>query len=289
MRRLLAGIVAVVALAVASPAEAATVTVRIVKAGFTPSAVTIDFGSTVVWRNADTVNHQVVADTGAFASPILRPNQTYSFTFRTSGTFRYHDALEPAERGRVTVRGQPPSLTLGASLPIVVAGTTVTLTGTVSNRKAGEQVTIWHVPYGQTALAQLAVVLTGTGGGYGYNVTPSIFTSYEARWSSAISAQVTVQVKPKITFLPHGRRFYAKVFAPGASFARKLVYLQRRSPFGQWVTVRKLLLGPLSGRIFSIRRLRGVFTYRVYITVNQAGPGYLDGVSGTQTLRRLRR
>lgn len=288
MHRLLAGIVAVLALTVVSPAGAATVTVRIVKAGFTPNAVTVDFGSTVVWRNADTVNHQVVADTGMFASPILRPNQSYSFTFRTAGTFLYRDALEPAERGRITVRGPPPSLTLGTSGPIIVAGSTATLTGVVSNRKAGEQVTIYHLPYGQTSLVQLAVVLTGTGGGYTYTVLPTIFTSYETRWAGAISAQVTVQVKPKISLLPHGRRFYAKVAVPGTSFAGKVVYLQRRSPFGQWVTVRTLALGPQSGRLFAIRRLRGVFTYRIYMTVNQAGPGYLDGASGTQTIRRRR-
>jgi plastocyanin len=289
MRKLLVAVVAGLALTVPAPTGAATHTVRIVKAGFSPSALTIDFGSTVVWRNADTVNHQVVADTGAFASPILRPNQTYSFTFRTAGTFRYRDALEPAERGRITVKGPPPSLTLGASAPIVVAGTQITLTGVVSTRKAGEQVTLYHVPYGQTSLIQLAVVLTGTGGGYSYIVTPSILTSYEARWSSAISAQVAVQVKPKVAFLPRGQRFYAKVFAPGASFARRLVYLQRRSTFGQWVTVRKLALGPSSGRIFSIPRLRGSVIYRIYLTVNQAGAGYLDAASGTQRVRGVRR
>jgi plastocyanin len=285
MRRLTPVLVAGLALAVATPAEAATVTVRIVRAGFTPSAVTINFGDTVVWRNADTVNHQVVADSGAFASPILRPGRTYSFTFRTAGTFRYRDALEPSERGRIVVRGPPPSLSLAASQAILVAGQTVTLTGTISTRQAGETVTLYHAPYGQTSLIQLAVVLTGSGGTFSYATVPSIFTSYEARWKSAMSAQVTVQVKPKVTFLPRGRRFYTQVSAPGASFARRFVYLQRRSPLGQWVSIRKLVLGPRSGRIFAIPRLRGVRVYRVFLTVNQAGLGYLDSQSGTQKVR----
>lgn len=288
MRKLLPGIVAGLALAVGPSAEAATVTVRIVKSGFSPSAVTINFGDTVLWRNADTTDHQVVADTGAFASPILRPGHTYSFTFRTAGTFRYRDALEPAERGRITVRGPPPSLTLGASQPIVVAGGQVTLTGVVSSQKAGESVTLYHQPHGQPSLIQLAVVLTGAGGGFSYATTPSILTSYEARWKSAVSAQVLVQVKPKVTFLPQGRRFVARVFAPGATFAGRFVYLQRRSALGQWVSVRKLVLGPLSGRIFSIPRLRLTWTYRIFLTVNQAGPGYLDSQSGTQRLPRRR-
>jgi plastocyanin len=277
------------AVATPAPTGAATVTVRIVRAGFTPTAVTINFGDTVVWRNADTVNHQVVADSGAFASPILRPNQTYSFTFRTAGTFRYRDALEPAERGRVVVRGPPPSLSLAASQAIILGGQTITLTGTVSTQRAGETVTLYHAPFGQTSLIQLAVVLTGTGGTFTYTTMPSIFTSYEARWRTAISAQVTVQVKPRVTFLPRGRRFYAQVSAPNASFARRFVYLQRRSALGQWVSVRKLVLGPRSGRIFAIPRLGSPAVYRIFLTVNQAGPGYLDSQSGTQRVRaRLR-
>jgi plastocyanin len=285
MRRLTPLIAAGLVLAVAAPAEAATVTVRIVRAGFSPSAVTVNFGDTVVWRNADNVNHQVVADTGAFASPILRPGQAFSFTFRTAGTFRYRDALEPSERGRIVVRGPPPSLSLGASQSIIVAGQTITLTGTVSTRRAGESVTLFHVPHGQTALIQLAVVLTGAGGTFNYTTTPAILTSYEARWGSAISAQVAVQVKPKVTFLPRGRRFYAQVSAPGASFFRRIIYLQWRSPLGQWVSVRRLALGPRSGRIFTISRLRTARVYRIFLTVNQAGPGYLDSNSGTQRVR----
>lgn len=285
MRRLTPALLAGVALAAAAPADAATVTVRIVRAGFSPNAVTINAGDTVVWRNADTTNHQVVADSGAFASPILRPGATYSFTFRTAGTFRYRDALEPSERGRVVVRGPPPSVSLAASAPIVVAGQTITLTGVVSSRRAGESVTVYHAPHGQTSLIQLAVVLTGSGGTFTYTTTPSILTSYEARWRNTMSAQVAVQVKPKVTFLPQGRRFYARVLAPNASFAGRFVYLQRRSALGQWVSLRKLVLGPRSGRIFTLPRLRVTAVYRIFLTVNQAGPGYLDSNSGTQKVR----
>ena len=49
------------------------------------------------------------------------------------------------------------------------------------------------------------------------------------------------------------------------------IYLQRRSKFGQWVTVEKLKLGPNSGRIFNAPHLKGTSTYRVYMTTNQAG------------------
>ena len=92
-------------------------------------------------------------------------------------------------------------------------------------------------------------------------------------------------MRPKLTLLPFGGRFYAKVVSP-VSYAGKFIYLQRRSRFGQWVPIEQLKLGPLSGRIFSMPRVHGTFTYHVYISQNTAGPGYLDGWSGTQKVRR---
>jgi len=47
------------------------------------------------------------------------------------------------------------------------------------------------------------------------------------------------------------------------------------------VTVQKLKLGPNSGRIFKAPHVKGTFTYRVYITTNQAGTGYLDSWSNS--------
>ena len=96
-----------------------------------------------------------------------------------------------------------------------------------------------------------------------------------------------MQVRPKLTLLPFQGRFYAKVLSP-VSYAGKYVYLQRLSKFGQWVTVEKLKLGPNSGRIFMAPHRKGTFTYRVYITTNQAGTGYLDAWSNSVRVRYRR-
>jgi plastocyanin len=290
MRRLLLGLAAVVTLSVSSSAGAATTGIKITKTGFSPKSVTIAFGDSVTWTNTDTADHQVVADSGSFASPILKHNQTYTFTFKTAGRFPYHDAIRSTLRGTIRVNGPPPSLTLGASAPIIIAGQPSTLSGVVSNQKTGENVTIYGQPWGAGSPVQVAVVQTVSGGGFSYTVGPTILTSYFAQWKSAKSAPVSVQVKPKLTFLPQGGRFYAKVIVPDHSFAGRYIYLQRRSLFGQWVTVAKLKLGPLSGRLFTINRRRGTGfdVFRVYITVDQAGNGYLDGASGTQKLKRRR-
>jgi len=53
------------------------------------------------------------------------------------------------------------------------------------------------------------------------------------------------------------------------------------------VTTRKLKLGRQSARVFRVRPARRT-TYRVYMSVNQAGAGYLDTWSGTQTVRPIR-
>ena len=93
MRRLLILLAAVATLSVSSSAGAATTGIKITKTGFSPKSVSIAFGDTVTWTNTDTADHQVVADNGSFASPILKHGQTYSFTFKTAGRFPYHDAI----------------------------------------------------------------------------------------------------------------------------------------------------------------------------------------------------
>lgn len=287
MRRILLVLASVVALAAVAVAGAATVTVGIVKDGFQPTVRTIEAGDTVTWRNRDTVPHQVVADSGAFASPVLAPGRTFSFVFRAAGTYRYRDALEPAERGRVVVKGPPPSVALGVTAPIVRFGDQIHVTGRISNGRAGQLVTIFGQPHGQASFAQLAVVTTTDNGVFDLVTAPAILTAYSATWNATRSQPVAVQVRPRITLLP-GRRGWLRAKATaGVSLAGRAILLQARSRFGQWVTVRKLTLGRQSARVFRVRPARRT-TYRVFMTINQAGAGYLESWSGTQTVRRLR-
>ena len=107
--------------------------------------------------NKDNANHQVLADKGQFVSPILRHNQSYSFTFNAAGTYTYKDELNPKRlTGTIIVKGLPPTLTLAASSQYVVYGDKVTLSGVISNHKGGEQVTIYYQPYPQPNLIQRA-------------------------------------------------------------------------------------------------------------------------------------
>jgi plastocyanin len=291
MRRLIPFVVTALALVLAAPAATATVTVEIRKSGFVPATVTINQDDSVTWRNVDTKNHQVVANGGQFASPILPPGKTYTRTFRSGGTFRYHDGLHPTLRGTVVVRGAPPQVTLAASAPVVKYGAQVTLTGTVSNRREGETVTLVQLPFGQTTKQVVATLQTTANGLFTFNVTPQIYTQYQAQWRSRESS-VFIQVQPMIK-LPYVSRsgwlhFYVTA---GQSFAGRFVYLQRFTLARTWVNVRKLQLGSRSGRIMSLRFVRSViprgrWSIRIYMPAVEMPGGYVDTWSGTQPVVR---
>jgi len=276
------------AFTLAAAGSAATVTVQIRSTGFSPATITITHGDKVTWHNADRAQHQVVANDGSFASPILHSGQSWTFTFARGGVFRYHDAFAPKLTGKITVKGPPPSVTLALSAPIVDYGTQVTLSGTVSNGAANESVEIDQQPWGQSSPAQLAIVKTGANGAYSYTVSPTLYTTYVAHWNKAASGNVVVQVAPKVR-LAVGRHGYMKasVSAPTSMWHRHL-YLQRISPFGQWVNLAALTLGQHNGRVFKPAAYlpRGVSHIRVFLSVNQAGNGLLAAHSGTQTVRR---
>jgi hypothetical protein len=70
------------------------------------------------------------------------------------------------------------------------------------------------------------------------------------------------------------------------SFANRVVYLQRLSRFGQWVNVRKVTIGSQSSRRFKQLMPKGTSRLRIFMTVNQAGVGYLGGMSGVLVFRR---
>ena len=287
MRRLISLAVGSVALVLAAPASTATTTVQIKRSGFLPASVTINQDDSVTWTNADTIDHQVVANGGSFSSPILKPGNTYTHTFRGGGTYRYHDGLHPTLKGTVVVRGAPPQVTLATSAPVVKFGGQVTLTGTVSNKKAGETVTLVMLPFGQTTKQVVATLQTTAGGAFTYTVTPQLNTTYQAQWKT-LESSVIVQVQPaiKLPFVSKSGFFHFYVTA-GTSFAGKTVFLQRYTLARTWVNIRTLTLGPKSGRLISVRFVRsliprGRWSIRVFMPATEMGGGYLDSWSGTQ-------
>ena len=278
MRRLIIVLVALGSFAVAGPANAAATKTVNIYSVFSPKSVTITQGDTVKWVNRDNANHQVLADKGQFVSPILRPAQTFSFTFQAAGTYTYKDELHPKVTGTIVVKGAPPTLTLLASTGSVVFGDKVTLSGLVSNHQPNEQVTIFYQPYPQPNPIQRAIVLTTTGGAFSFVVSPQILTTYQATWKGAFATPTTIQVQPRLTI---GRSGAWLLHAYGGrSFAGRSVQLQRLNTLtGQWVTLAKVQLDRRSGARVVVTLPKGLNHLRLAMSVNAAGAGLLGGTS----------
>jgi plastocyanin len=78
---------------------------------FTPAAIIVDQGTTVTWKNAGNVVHNVhkSADAVDFGAPFgvdtadFGPGQTYSFTFDKPGTYAYTCTVHSLMSGTVQV------------------------------------------------------------------------------------------------------------------------------------------------------------------------------------------
>ena len=86
-------------------APVATNAVSITNFAFSPAAVTVTAGSTVVWTNNDSVQHDITFDGGGIASSVLNQNDTFSHTFPTAGTYHYICSIHPFMHGTVIVTG----------------------------------------------------------------------------------------------------------------------------------------------------------------------------------------
>lgn len=88
-----------------SSAPVATDTVAIKGFAFSPANITVKKGATVTWTNQDTAAHTVTendSQIGPNSGPLAK-DQSYSFTFNTVGTFKYHCTFHSEMVGTVTV------------------------------------------------------------------------------------------------------------------------------------------------------------------------------------------
>ena len=155
-------------------------------------------------------------------------------------------------------------------------------------RTSGELITVDIVE--QDTVRQIAQALnltpfTGTSFMLEQSIRPTILTSYQAHWKTTSSLSVAVNVRPLVHLsASHGYGF-VKV-RTASSLKGKSVFIQRFTRFHQWVTMRRVVLGNNSSKLFHIRLKRGRHMLRAFVPAKQAGPGYLDGLSKTVKYRR---
>jgi len=78
-------------------------TVTIDGAKFSPSALTVKVGDTVVWVNKDILAHTATAKSGAFDSKVIQPGKSWKFVVRKKGEFAYTCVFHPMN-ATLTVR-----------------------------------------------------------------------------------------------------------------------------------------------------------------------------------------
>jgi amicyanin len=70
---------------------------------FSPPNLTVKAGTTVTWRNKDDIPHTVASSTRVFKSGAIDTDDSYSFTFKESGTYQYFCSLHPHMTGKIVV------------------------------------------------------------------------------------------------------------------------------------------------------------------------------------------
>jgi plastocyanin len=88
--------------AVAAPP---TTDVQILAKGFmfTPTKLTVKAGTRVRWVNQDEEPHTVVSADGLFRSGALDTKDSFSYTFKKPGTYRFICSIHPQMVGTVVV------------------------------------------------------------------------------------------------------------------------------------------------------------------------------------------
>ena len=257
-----------------------TVNVSIAATGFVPDEIRIRPGDTVVWKNNDTNNHQVVSDTNVFKSPVLKPGATYSHVFDTESSYSYHDSLKPATGEVHVVLNR---VTAGITRPSAVFGSMVEVFGSIPNGATGEEVTVHITPFGGTETTRTVVT---DGGTYSLKYKARIKTEFFATWNGTTSeASPDVLVRPKVIFRALDARqnqFFVRVTS-ARSYAHRLVRIERLNARGAWVRMFQVRLNRASQVAFFGKFARGVTRARATVA---AAPGYAFGVSPTRIVHR---
>jgi len=267
--RISAVVVSLVALAsstaLGSTAEAPTRTVTMPGKAYDPSHLTVLTGTTVTWKNEDSINHTVTADGDAFASGYVPPGGSFAFTFAQQGRYAFHCTIHKFMRGEVDVFGlvlTGPEGAVGAGGRVVFAGLAPAGTASVALRGPHGDVVVKPRPDGSFAV-RTAVAEPG---------------SYRAVAGALVSPTVRVQVRPTVRVFRAGGRLRATV-RPGRQGATALLQAYDREHFA-WKTVARGTLDRAS-RI-TLHAPGGVGRARVLVVGSR---GWADGVSQPLVLR----
>ena len=84
--------------------SAQRVEVMISNLSFQPASITVGRGSTIVWRNQDTVAHTVTAEDGSFDSGTIVAGDMFVQKFDKVKTYTYSCGIYPEMKGTIIVK-----------------------------------------------------------------------------------------------------------------------------------------------------------------------------------------
>jgi len=95
----------------ASTTQQASATITFSNSGFTPSKTTVKSGDTVAIKNTSSSDVQMESDPHPAHTDdtdlnvgLVNPGQTKTFTVTKTGTFGFHNHLNPSDTGRITIQ-----------------------------------------------------------------------------------------------------------------------------------------------------------------------------------------
>ena len=93
----------VTALSLAAP-KSSTHTVHIEALKFSPPALEVKAGDTVIWKNKDAFPHNVVAQNRGFSSGDVQSGEAWKLKANSKGVFTYVCTLHPGMKAVLTVK-----------------------------------------------------------------------------------------------------------------------------------------------------------------------------------------
>jgi plastocyanin len=186
----------------AASADAPTRTVTMPGKLYEPAQISVLVGTTVTWKNDDSINHTATSDGDTFASGYLPPGGSFTFTFTKQGRYAFHCTIHKFMKGEIDVFGlvlSGPEGSVASGQRVVFAGLAPPGTETVTLRGAtiGDRV-VRARPDG-SFVAAVASVVPGT---------------YRAVAGRLVSPAVRVQVRPLVRAARSGGTIHARAVPP---------------------------------------------------------------------------
>jgi plastocyanin len=217
-------------------ADAPTRTISMPLKAYVPPKIDVLVGTTVTWKNDDSINHTATADGDAFASGFIPPGGSFSFSFAKEGRYTFHCSIHKFMKGEVNVFG----LVLSGPEGPVTTGQSVVFAGLAPPGTASVELR------GGKPLT----VRARADGSFVARVTVAAPTVFRAHAGALSSPRVTVVVKPHVRVTRSGNVLRV-VATPRRAGARAVLQTYDRERF-DWVPVARAALDARSRATFRI-------------------------------------